>query len=201
MAASEMGRGRPPTRAASAAAWGSGWREPSTESTARWASALPVPSAIPCATMPPRPDIMPPPCCGIAGGGAPAHTEEKEEGEGGRRGCRPPQATANSRTARRRQAPGGGGSGHPGDSRGSLPALAGASPPISAALSLTLVRHGGRRGLLGGPVGLGVLLARRGAGGGPRGCSRGQVRRLASLSEAGRGVWRPQRAHAFAPLT
>jgi hypothetical protein len=66
-----------------------------------------VPSAIPCATMPPRPDIMPPPpCCGIAGGGAPAHErtghgcgEEEQAG-------RPAQAAANSRTARRRQAAG-----------------------------------------------------------------------------------------------
>ena len=39
---------------------------------ARCASALPVPSAMPCATMPPRPAIMPPPCCGIAGGGGAA---------------------------------------------------------------------------------------------------------------------------------
>ena len=73
--------------------------------------------------------------------------------------------------------------------------------PMSAALLLTLVRHGGRRGLLGGPVGLGVLLARRGAGGGPRGCNKRAGGASASLSGAGNGVWRPQRAHAFAPLT
>merc|ERR1719273_1435288 len=53
-------------------------RGPATASTARWAMALPPPNAIPCMTIPPRPDNIPPPedcagagagCC-VAGGGA-----------------------------------------------------------------------------------------------------------------------------------
>lgn len=56
-----------------AACWasaGAGWREPSTASTALWAIALPVPSAIPCITVPAKPAIIPPPDPGWAGGGA-----------------------------------------------------------------------------------------------------------------------------------
>jgi len=45
------------------------WRGPITASTARLATAEPVPKAMPCTTVPMMPDIMPPPPLGAAAGG------------------------------------------------------------------------------------------------------------------------------------
>ena len=53
-----------------------------TAPTARCAMALPVPKAMPCATVPIRPPIMPPPCCCWAGAGAAG----RRAGGGGRLG-------------------------------------------------------------------------------------------------------------------